>query len=118
LNTATRAVLYAIDPEFDDAMVERIAGYRGKREGDPGPYKPFEEPQDLMLVEGIVNRSVGSNGELRVTRNLYEKVQGLICTKSSCFSARIEAIVDGKTREAWAFLKADGSRLALEEIRP
>jgi len=118
LNTAPRAVLASLDPEFDDAMVERIAGYRGKREGEPGSYKPFQEPQDLMLVEGIVNRSVGEDGRLRVTRSLYEKVQGLVTVGSSCFSARIEANVDGRRRQAWAFFRPDGARLGFEEVLP
>jgi type II secretory pathway component PulK len=118
LNTAPRAVLAALDTEFDDAMVERIVGYRGKREGGPGAYKPFEEPQDLMLVEGIVNRTVGADGQLRIARNLYEKVQGLVTVKSACYSARIEATVDGRVREAWAFFKPDGSRIAFEELLP
>lgn len=118
LNTAPRPVLASLDPEFDDAMVDRIAGYRGKREGEPGAYKPFEEPQDLMLVEGIVNRSVGADGQLRIDRNLYEKVQGLVSVKSECFAAQIEATVDGRRREAWAFFKPNGARIAFEEVLP
>jgi hypothetical protein len=118
LNTAPKPVLAALDPEFDDAMVDRISNFRGKGEGEPGRYRPFEEPQDLMLVEGVVNRSVGADGQLRVTRNLYEKVQGFITVKRSCFSARIEATADGRRREAWAFLKPDGSRVAFEELLP
>jgi hypothetical protein len=118
LNTAPRAVLYAVDPEFDDAMVDRIAGFRGKGDGEPGIYKAFQDPQDLMLVEGIVNRSVGADGQLRVDRNLYEKVKGLVTVKSSCFSVRIEAMVDGKEREAWAFFKSGASWIALEELLP
>ncbi len=118
LNTAPRAVLASLDSEFDDAMVERVAGYRGNREGEPGPYKPFEEPEDLMLVEGIVNRSVGADGQFRIVRNLYEKVQALVSVKSVCFSARIEATVEGRHREAWSFFKPSGSRLAFEEVAP
>lgn len=118
VNTAPRAVLASLDPEFDDAMVERIAGYRGKGEVEPGSYKPFQEPQDLMLVEGIVDRSVGANGELRVTRNLYEKVQGLITVGNSCFSVRIDVAVDGHRRQAWAFFKPNGTRLGFEEVLP
>ena len=118
LNTAPRAVLASIDPEFDDPMVERIAGYRGKREGEPGAYKSFEEPQDLMLVEGIVNRSVGADGQLHVDRNLYEKLKGLISVKSTCQAVRMEATVDGRRRQAWAFFKPDGSRIGFEELLP
>jgi type II secretory pathway component PulK len=118
LNTAPRAVLYAVDPELDDAMVDRIAGFRGKGDGEPGTYKAFQEPQDLMLVEGIVNRSVGADGQMRVDRNLYEKLKGLITVKSSCFSVRVLGKVDAKEREAWAFFQPSGSRLALEELLP
>jgi type II secretory pathway component PulK len=118
LNTAPRAVLASLDPEFDDAMVARIAGYRGKGEGEPAAYKPFDEPQDLMLVEGIVNRTVGVDGQLRIARNLFEKVQGLVTVGSSCFSARVEAVIDGKARQAWAFFKPNGSRLGFEEVAP
>jgi hypothetical protein len=118
LNTAPKAVLASLDPEFDEAMVDRIAGYRGKREGEPGAYKPFQEAQDLMLVEGIVNRSIGADGQLHVERNLYLKVQGLISVRSSCFSARLTGLVDGRRREAWAFMKPSGERLGFEEILP
>ena len=78
----------------------------------------FEAPPDLMLVEGIVNRSVGADGQLRVDRNLYEKIQGRVTTKSACFSARLRATVDGRGRDAWAFFKPDGTRIAFEEILP
>jgi hypothetical protein len=118
LNTAPRAVLSCIDPECDDAMVERIARFRGKGDGAFGVYRPFQEPRDLMLVEGIVNRSVGADGHLRITRNLYEKLQGIVSVSSACFSARIDAGVDGHSRQAWLFLKPGGSRIALEEIQP
>jgi type II secretory pathway component PulK len=118
LNTAPRAVLASLDPEFDDAMVDRVAGYRGKREGEPGAYKPFEAPQDLMLVEGIVNRSVGADGQLHIDRNLYEKVQALVATKSACFSARLRGTVDGRSRDAWAFFNPKGARVAFEEVLP
>jgi hypothetical protein len=118
VNTAPRAVLASLDPEFDDAMVERIARYRGKQEGVSGTYKPFADPQDLMLVEGIVNRSVGADGQLRIARNLYEKVQGLITVRSTCFSARIEATTDGHRRDAWAFFTQKGERITFEDVLP
>jgi type II secretory pathway component PulK len=118
LNTALKPVLASLDPEFDEAMVDRIAGYRGKGDGEPGAYKPFEDAQDLMLVEGIVNRSVGADGQFRISRNLFEKVRGLVSVNSSCFSARMNSAVDGRRREAWAFFKPDGSRLAFEELAP
>jgi type II secretory pathway component PulK len=118
LNTAPKAVLASLDSEFDDAMVDRIAAYRGKREGEHGTYKAFEAPEDLMLVEGIVNRTVGADGELRISRNLYEKVKGRVSVGSDCFSARIDATVHGHARQAWAFFKPNGSRLAFEDVLP
>jgi general secretion pathway protein K len=119
LNTAPKAVLYALDPELDDAMVERINKYRGSGEGERGgTYRPFEEPRDLMLVEGIVNRSVGADGEIRVDRNLYEKIQGLVSVGSDCFSAQVRAAAAGRPREAWVFLSPNGSRITFEEILP
>ena len=118
LNTAPGPVLASLDPEFDDPMVERIVGYRGKSEGQPGSYKSFEEPEDLMLVEGIVNRSVGADGALRVERNLFEKVRASITVRSSAYSARVRGVRSGVAREAWSFFKPDGSRLAFEEILP
>jgi len=118
LNTAPRAVLASLDPELDEAMVDRIAAFRGGREGEAVPLKMFREPEDLMLVDGIVNRSVGADGTLRVDRNLYEKVKGLVTVKSSCYSARIEAAANGRRRQAWEFFRPGGSRLAYEEVQP
>jgi type II secretory pathway component PulK len=118
LNTAPRAVLAALSPEFDDAMVERVARYRGKGEGEPGAYKAFDVSEDLMLVDGIVNRSVGADGEIRVTRNLYEQVKALVTARSSCFSARVDAAASERERQAWVFFKPTGMRIALEEILP
>jgi type II secretory pathway component PulK len=118
LNTAPKAVLAALDPEFDDLIIERVARYRGKGEGKPGTYKAFEVPEDLMLVEGIVTRSIDLGGQIRVTRNLYEKVKGLVTARSSCFSARMDAVAFGREREAWVFLKPSGVRIAFEELQP
>ena len=117
VNTAPRAVLYALDEEFDDELVERIARYRGIGEGDPGKYKPFEDPKDLLLIDGIVVR-VLIGTEFRVVRDLHERVKGAITVKSTCLSARVTAESDGRRREAWVFLKPDGGRIACEEIQP
>jgi hypothetical protein len=65
-----------------------------------------------------VNRTVGADGVIRVDRTIYDKVQGLISVRGNCFSARVLARVDGKPSEAWVFLTPEGSRVALEEIRP
>jgi hypothetical protein len=118
LNTAPRAVLYALDPEFDESQVERIARYRGPGDGEPGPYRPFDEPQDLMLVDGIVNRTLGADGSFKVTRNLYEKVRSLISVRSDVLSARVSATVGDRTRQAWVYYLGDGTRATFEEILP
>jgi type II secretory pathway component PulK len=110
LNTAPPAVLYALDPEFDEALVERIAGYRGR--------KVFQQTEDILLVEGIVTRTLLADGRFQVTRNLYEKVRELVTVSSSAFSASIEAEAQGRRREAWVFLKPRGERIAIEEILP
>ena len=117
LNTAPRAVIFALDEEFDEAVVDRVAAFRGTGEGDKGSYKAFEDPKDLMLVDGIVVRTF-ENGQFRVVRNLFEKVQGFLSTTSSAFSARVSCDVRGRRRDAWVFLKPDTTRLAVEEIVP
>jgi hypothetical protein len=129
LNTAPRAVLYALDEEFDAAIVDRIAQYRGDPEGLEGVYKPFEEPKDLRLVEGMVERAF-TDSQPRVVRDLFLKVQSLVTTRSSAFSVRISARVGDRGRDAWAFFEPKRieragdhprrslRRLALEEILP
>lgn len=117
LNTAPKAVLYALYDGFDETLADRIAGYRGRGEGEPGAYKPFKDTKELESVPGIVVRGE-VEGETRVLFNHYERVGAIFSTKSDCFSVRIEAVVDGHRREAWAFFRPDGVRLAYEEIRP
>ncbi len=117
LNTAARAVLFALDEEMDEAQVERIASYRGKGEGEKGTYRAFEDAKDLMLVDGIVVRRF-ENGEFRVTRNLFDRLQGSLAVTSSAFSARVVSEVRGRRREIWFFFKPDTTRLAAEEIVP
>jgi len=118
LNTAPRPVLASLDSDLDDEMIERIAHYRGKGEGESGSYKVFQTPEDLILVEGIVNRSVGADGQARTKRSLLEKVQGLVTVRSDCWGARIAATTEGRSRLAWAFFLPDGTRLTLEELLP
>lgn len=129
LNTAPRAVLYALDDEFDAAVVDRIAEYRGDPEGAPGAYKPFEAVKDLELVDGVVERSV-VGGQPRIVRNLATKVAPWVTTKSTAFSARVEARWNHNVRQAWVFFEpkrverpGEGPRrelrhIALEEILP
>ncbi len=129
LNTAPRAVLYALDEEFDAAIVDRIAQYRGDPDGGEGVYKPFEEPKDLRLVEGMVEHAF-TDGRSRVVRDLFLKVQSLVTVRSSAFSVRISARVGDRGRDAWVFFEPKRidragdpprrslRRLAFEEILP
>ncbi len=117
LNTAPRAVLFALDEEFDEALVERVASFRGKGEGEAGTYQAFEGPKDLTRIDGVVIRSF-ENGEFRVVRDLYERVQGFVSVGSSAFSTRVISEVGDRRRDTWVFLKPDGTRLAVEEIVP
>jgi general secretion pathway protein K len=129
LNTAPRAVLYALDDELDETLVDRIASYRGDLDGRPGTYKAFEEPKDLELVDGIVQRTV-VDGQPQVMRNLAMKIAGGVTTRSVAFSIRVEARVGDLTRQSWAFfepskveragktLRRELKRIAFEEIRP
>jgi hypothetical protein len=129
LNTAPRAVLYALDDDFSLPIVDRIASYRGDSDGGHGVYKPFKEPKDLELVDGVVERTQ-VDGVPRVTRNLLSKVEGRVTTRSTAFSVRIEAEVLDRVRQAWAFFEPGRveragekprrtlKRLAYEEILP
>ncbi len=109
LNTAEPAVLFALHEEFDEALVERIASFRIG--------KVFEDPRDLMLVDGVVIRTL-IDGRFVVTRDLHERVSGMIGVKSSAFGARVRAEARGRAREGWIFLAPDATRLALEEVLP
>jgi type II secretory pathway component PulK len=129
INTAPPAVLYALEKDFDEAVVERIARHRGGFYGEPGEYTPFKDPQELKAIEGVIVKEV-VDGRPRVVRDLYEQVRDRITVKSSCFSVRMEATVSGRTRQAWAFfetapastqdpaIKQTVLRLAFEVIEP
>lgn len=118
LNTAPSPVLFALDPEFDETIVASIVAYRGADGIESRPSRQFREPADLMFVDGVVSRSMQSDGSFRVTRNLFEKVQEIVTVKSSCFSARVAASVMGRTRHSWFFFSPVGARLGSEEILP
>jgi hypothetical protein len=117
LNTAPRAVLFALDDGFDEALVDRVAAFRGSGEGGKGTYRPFEDPKDLMLIDGIVVRRF-EEGQFRVVRNLFERVQGILAVTSTAFSARVSAEARGRRRDAWVFMKPDTTLLAVEEVVP
>ncbi len=118
LNTAPGAVLAALDPELDAAMVESIVRWRGTRDGEKPAVKVFQDPRDLELIEGIVTRSLQPDGTFRISRNLYEKLKDSLGVNSKAFSARLSAQAAGRSREAWVFLHPGGARLALEELQP
>lgn len=129
INCAPRAVLYAVDSELDDLLVERISNFRGDPEGRAGEFKPFQKPEDLDEIEGVVARKL-IEGRMKVVRNLREKLGSRVTTRSAAFSVRMEAEVDGRRRRAWAFFETrpapegavgigrDVRRLAFEELEP
>lgn len=104
VNTAPRAVLYALDDEIDVKLADRIASHRGDASGKRGIYKAFEETKDLQLVDGMVERST-YDGKARTVRNLYSKIQGRIATRSTCFSVRVECRVGDRIRSVWTFFE-------------
>jgi len=130
LNTAPAAVLFALDEEYDARQVDRIVDWRGTRAEAGGAEKarPFRAAADLELVAGIVTRAV-VDGRPVVIRNLLQKVQSRVTVRSKVFSVRMTAEIDGRLRQAWAFLealdeterpaKAEPVRLlGVEEIEP
>lgn len=125
-------MLYALDEEYDETLVGRIEAWRGTHAQDGASEasgKAFHEPKDLELVEGIVKRDT-INGQSQIVKNLYTKVQEIVGVQGKCFSARIEAVLDGRRRAAWGFFEApkaaqtSGTQLpamrltAYEEIEP
>jgi hypothetical protein len=127
LNTASPAVLYGLDPEYDQTLVDGICGFRGGAEmEEAAKFTPFKTVGELAEVDGIIQR-VNVNGRAVVVKDLLAKVQSRLSVSSTCFSARIHAEVDGHVREAWAFFEcsaplAGGNQslrlLAYEEIEP
>lgn len=117
LNTAPKAVLYALDEAFDEALVDRVASYRGSGDGETGSYRPFKTPRDLMLIDGVVVR-LDTDGRSRIAQNHFDRLAGLVTVRSSAFSVRVDAVAHGRRRQGWLFLKADSTRLAFEEIIP
>ena len=129
INTAPPAVLYALHEEMGIALAGRIAAHRGDTDGEKGEYKPYQETQDLKLVDGVVERNT-LDRETRVVQDLYSKVAGRISVRSSAFSIRVRMRVLGRDRETWTFFEprreeraGEGShrtlrRLAHEEILP
>lgn len=99
LNTASRAVLYALDPDLDADQVDQIAAWRGDGEQDP---RPFRKVDDLAQVERIVVMDTTQDPPVEV-RNVLRKVQGRVAVQGGPFSARIVVVCQGKAREGWAY---------------
>lgn len=130
LNTAPVAVLYSLDEEYDERLVERIVSWRGQSldtNAESG-FRPFRQTKDLEFVDGVVQRAV-VDGRPQVIKNLLLKVQTRVTVRSRCFSVRMLAEADGRTRMGWGFFEvpsatedgtpAEGIRLlAFEEIEP
>lgn len=114
VNTAPRAVLYALDDESDVTLADRIAAWRGDAAGKRGVYRPFEEIKDLKLVDGMVERNA-YDGRARTIRDRYSKMQGLVSTRSTCFSVRIECRVGDRTRTVWNFFEPGREEVAGEK---
>jgi general secretion pathway protein K len=104
VNTAPRAVLYALDDEINVTLADRIAAWRGDAAGKRGVYRPFEETKDLQLVDGIVERNT-YDGKARAVRNLYTKLQSRISTRSTCFSIRVDCRVGDRSRTVSSFFE-------------
>ncbi|HXX94386.1 MAG TPA: hypothetical protein VEN81_12190, partial [Planctomycetota bacterium] len=117
VNTAPRGVLWAVLDGASEDMVDRIASFRGPSEGRPGSYTPFEEPRDLLKIDGIVLGKMGERGT-PAAGNLPATIQGLLATQTSAYAVHIEARAGERKREAWVFLSPQGERLAYEEIEP
>ncbi len=104
INTALRPVLYALDDEIDVGLAGRIAAWRGDATGKRGIYRPFEDPKDLQMVDGMVVRST-VDGKSTTARNLYSKIQSRVSTRSTCFSVRVDCRVGERSRTVFTFFE-------------
>ena len=127
INTVSKPVMYSLDEEFDQSLADEIDQWRGGvNEGVSDKYRPFRKEKDLEQVEGIVLRE-NINGQTRVIKNLFLKIQDRLSVKSTSYSAHLQAHVAGHTREAWGYFELSdvpnaGKELlkltAYEEIEP
>jgi hypothetical protein len=132
LNTAPAPVLYALDEEYDDALVQSIENWRGRPQDDgQAAGKPLKTARDLELIEGIVQKQT-VNGQPQVVKNLFAKIQDRVGVESKCFSARILVEQHGRQRIGWGFMEMSNASagnnsipgavamqiLAFEEIEP
>lgn len=121
LNTASKAVLFSMEPRITQAQVEQIALYRG--DASEGDIVPFQRKEELGNVPGFTAQT--SND---AAASLWRSVQEKVDVKSKYFSVRMLAEVQGKTREAWCYLEVppppyikplpDIQVLMCEEIEP
>ncbi|MCK6472732.1 MAG: type II secretion system protein GspK [Planctomycetes bacterium] len=128
LNTAPLAVLYALDPGLDEELAWQIAAWRGSGDGSAqaiSANRAFLQARDMERVPGIVQRAT-VDGQEQVIRNLYADVQDQVGVKGQVFSVRMTAEVDGRKRQAVAYLESKAAGrgpdvvevLAYEEIEP
>lgn len=132
LNTAPLAVLYALDPGLDEDLAWQIAAWRGGEGGEGGEdpehassNRAFLQAMDLERVPGIVQKAT-IDGEEQVIRNIHANVQDHVGVKGQVFSVRMTAEVDGRKRQAVAYVEAGSAArgnsalqvLAYEEIEP
>jgi len=108
LNTAHPAVLYALDEEYDDALVETILNWRGRsaKAGDTSG-KIFKTTKELEMVPGVVVEA--PVGQPQTRKNLFAKVQDRVVVQSRWFSARIELKQQGRQRVGWAYFEVTSS---------
>lgn len=104
LNTAHPAVLYALDEEYDDALVETILNWRGRSaESGEKSGKVFKTAKELEMVPGVVIEAPA--GQPQARKNLFAKVQDRVVVQSRWFSARIELKQQGRQRVGWAYFE-------------
>lgn len=106
INTAPPAVLFSLHDEIDVELAYKIAAHRGDPEGEPGSYEAFEEGENLRDVDGATKEDF-VDGKPKVVWSLLWKIAGRVVTRSTCFSARVDAEVEGRRRQSWAFFEAD-----------
>jgi len=120
INTASEAVLSALDEDFDAEQVARIIAWRGN--GDAGKFRVFRTPQDLEAVEGIVQTAM-VDGEKKVIKNAFFKVKEKIAVGSTYYCARIEVKNGARSWQCRAYLEkpqgtAQATVWSMEEIQP
>lgn len=130
VNTAHRAVLYSLDEEFDENLVNQIVAWRRDHtaSAEDEQQRPFRVPRDLEEVEGVVQTQL-VNGHEQITKSLFLKVQDRVAVRGKAFSVQIHARVGGFSKLEVCYFDAtpasstDGrgtgiKLLSREEIEP